>query len=238
MNVHPAMKPIIIKSIEAEVVFKRGNHTNAKYYSIITLNQTVLSSLDHDVANKLLDIYFGVFTALLNKENANKHSAAANATGANAAGKHSKFVDEKKQDQKDKKLNKKARLRAKKEEEQNQFDEESNAKLVSAVLTGVNRAFPFSKVDDEVFDKHLDTLFRITHQGNFNTSIQALILIFQVSNAKQVRTNSCKIWTWINVSPGRLSPTGSTGHSMSLSWTSASSTHRSRPCILTFFSAP
>ncbi|KAA8894092.1 CBF/Mak21 family-domain-containing protein [Sphaerosporella brunnea] len=180
MNVHPAMKPIIVKAIESEVVFKPGNHNNAKYYSIITLNQTVLSSLDFGVANKLLDIYFGVFTALLNKENAEKHSA--NATGA---GKHIKFTDEKKQDPDDKKMNKKARLRAKKEEEQNQFEEESNAKLVSAVLTGVNRAFPFSKVDDEVFNKHMDTLFRITHQGNFNTSIQAMILIFQVSNSKQ-----------------------------------------------------
>ncbi|KAF8542053.1 CBF/Mak21 family-domain-containing protein [Trichophaea hybrida] len=186
MNAHPAMKSIVIKALESEVVFKPGNHMNAKYYAIITLNQTVLASLDHDVANRLLDIYFGVFTSLLHKENA-APTAAQNATGPNSAGlkKHTKFQDAKKAAKFDKKTNKKARLRAKKQEEQAQFEEESNAKLVSAVLTGVNRAFPFSKVDDEVFDKHMDTLFRITHQGNFNTSIQALMLIFQVSNAKQ-----------------------------------------------------
>jgi ribosome biogenesis protein MAK21 len=189
MNAHPAMKSIVIKALESEVVFKPGNHTNAKYYAIITLNQTVLASLDHDVANRLLDIYFGVFTSLLHKENG-APTAAQNATGPNAAGlkAHPKFgKDAKKAGKAYKKVNRKAHLRAKKQEEQDQFEEESNAKLVSAVLTGVNRAFPFSKVDDEVFDKHMDTLFRITHQGNFNTSIQALILIFQVSNAKQVR---------------------------------------------------
>jgi ribosome biogenesis protein MAK21 len=184
MNAHPAMKSIIINSLEAEVVFKHGNKTNARYYAIITLNQTVLSTLDHDIANKLLDIYFGIFTSLLQKENS-APTAAMNATGANAAGKHTKFQDEKKATKNDKKVNRKARLRAQKAEQQDQFEEESNAKLVSAVLTGVNRAFPFSKLDDDVFSQHMDTLFRITHQGNFNTSIQALLLIFQVSNAKQ-----------------------------------------------------
>ena len=183
------MKGIVIKALESEVVFRPGNQTNAKYYAIITLNQTILSSLEHDIANKLLDIYFGVFAALLRKENA-APAATQSASGPNATGlrKHAKLGDERKAS----KLNKKARLRAKKQDEQSQLEEESHAKLVSAVLTGVNRAFPFSKVEDDVFDQHMDTLFRITHEGNFNTSIQALILIFQVSNAKQVQASvSC-----------------------------------------------
>ena len=32
----------------------------------------------------------------------------------------------------------------------------------------------------------MDILFMITHDGNFNTAIQALILIYQVAVAKQV----------------------------------------------------
>jgi hypothetical protein len=36
------------------------------------------------------------------------------------------------------------------------------------------------------FEKHMDILFMITHDGNFNTAIQALILIYQVAIAKQV----------------------------------------------------
>src|SRR3954469_3213421 len=34
--------------------------------------------------------------------------------------------------------------------------------------------------------KHLDTLFRITHSSNFNTSIQALMLIQQLTASNQV----------------------------------------------------
>ena len=52
--------------------------------------------------------------------------------------------------------------------------------MISAVLTGVNRAVPYAKANNESFDKHMDTLFRVTHSSNFNTSIQALMLIQQL----------------------------------------------------------
>jgi len=35
-------------------------------------------------------------------------------------------------------------------------------------------------------EKHMDTLFRITHSSNFNTSIQALMLIEQLSTTKHL----------------------------------------------------
>ena len=34
------------------------------------------------------------------------------------------------------------------------------------------------------FNKYMDTLFKITHAGTFNTSLQALALIFQVCQAR------------------------------------------------------
>lgn len=37
--------------------------------------------------------------------------------------------------------------------------------------------------------KHIDTLFRITHSSNFNTSIQALMLIQQLSASHQIATD-------------------------------------------------
>ena len=37
-------------------------------------------------------------------------------------------------------------------EEVNQQEGEVNSKILSAVLTGVNRAFPFSKVENDVYD--------------------------------------------------------------------------------------
>jgi ribosome biogenesis protein MAK21 len=53
------------------------------------------------------------------------------------------------------------------------------------VLTGINRALPFAKIDDALFNNYMETLFKICHAGTFNTSIQALQLIFQVCQSRQ-----------------------------------------------------
>ena len=54
------------------------------------------------------------------------------------------------------------------------------SRLLSAVLTGMNRAFPFAKLTDStVLSKHIDALYRLTHVGGFGTSLQSLILLFQ-----------------------------------------------------------
>lgn len=62
---------------------------------------------------------------------------------------------------------------------------ELEAKLLSALLVGVNRAFPYAKEDDEQCNKHVNTLFRTVHIGSFNTSVQALMLLFQVMDSRQ-----------------------------------------------------
>ncbi|KAE8149786.1 CBF/Mak21 family-domain-containing protein [Aspergillus avenaceus] len=158
---HPMMKPTIIKSVE-EVLFRPGQSQHAKYYSIITLNQTVLSLKEENVAVQLLDIYFALFVAFLkpakwNKKQANKKH-----------GKHGKGN------------------KGKEDEKGQAQNEEMQEKLISGVLTGVNRAYPFTSSDSERLSKHIDTLFRITHSSNFNTSIQALMLIQQLTSSHQV----------------------------------------------------
>lgn len=71
---------------------------------------------------------------------------------------------------------------------QNVDGEESQAKIIAALLTGVNRAFPFLKNPSEAFKEKLETLFRIVHASSFNTAVQALGLIFQlVTVSKQER---------------------------------------------------
>ncbi|XP_023220964.1 CCAAT/enhancer-binding protein zeta-like [Centruroides sculpturatus] len=52
--------------------------------------------------------------------------------------------------------------------------------MMSALLTGVNRAFPFVKDDKLVLIEQMDTLYQIVHLVSFNISIQALMLLFQV----------------------------------------------------------
>ncbi|GIK02843.1 hypothetical protein Aspvir_006905 [Aspergillus viridinutans] len=158
---HPLMKPTIIKAVE-EVLFRPGQSQHAKYYAIITLNQTVLSLKEESVALQLLDIYFALFVALLKpvKDGKDKNQ------GKFGKGKKGKGKDDP------------AKSQAQ--------EEEMRDKLVSAVLTGVNRAYPFTSSDTDRLSKHIDTLFRITHSSNFNTSIQALMLIQQLTSSHQV----------------------------------------------------
>ncbi|RFU30026.1 hypothetical protein B7463_g6326, partial [Scytalidium lignicola] len=170
---HPLMKSIIIRSIETEILLRPGQSMHAKYYAINTLNQTILSAREEPVAQKLLSIYFELFVSLLKTSDGAKpvDAPVLNRKGQIQGGGGL--------------IGKKAKQKAAKDEVK-KASEESTEKLISAVLTGVNRAFPFSKTDDFTLEKHMDTLFKITHSSNFNTSIQALILIEQLSTSKHV----------------------------------------------------
>jgi ribosome biogenesis protein MAK21 len=169
---HPLMKSVIISSIESDLIFRPNQSGTAKYYAAITLNQTVLSVKETEVANKLLDIYFTLFLGLLKKQKEhekeekrlNKHGHIQG--GGGQPGKMAKQKAEK------------AATRA------FMVEDESREKLISAILTGVNRAFPFAKTDDAKFEEKLNTLYEVTHSSNFNTSIQAMTLIQQISAAK------------------------------------------------------
>ncbi|XP_041037850.1 CCAAT/enhancer-binding protein zeta [Carcharodon carcharias] len=66
---------------------------------------------------------------------------------------------------------------------------ELDSKMLSALLSGVNRAFPYSRMDDEKMMEQMDTLFRIVHVVNFTTSVQALMLLFQVMDSQQAVSN-------------------------------------------------
>jgi hypothetical protein len=41
-------------------------------------------------------------------------------------------------------------------------------------------------MNNDVLDKHMDTLFRITHEATFNVTIQALVLIEKVAESRPV----------------------------------------------------
>lgn len=175
MNIHPGMKAVMIKTIEQEVVFRPGQSVRTKYYATNTLNQTILSSKEPQIADSLLKIYFGMFVALL------KSGDLGQVESFEAA-------------EKEEKPKNKKRTRAgpgKKPDEEAKAglaERESAEKLVSAILTGINRAVPFSETDSTTLETHLDTLFRITHSSNFNTSIQALMLIQQMSTTRHLAT--------------------------------------------------
>ncbi|KAF1840734.1 CBF-domain-containing protein [Cucurbitaria berberidis CBS 394.84] len=169
---HPLMKNVIISSIESDLLFRPNQSGVAKYYAVITMNQTVLSVKEPEVANRLLEMYFSLFLGLLKKQKEhekeekriNKHGLLQG--GGGQPGKMAKKKAEK------------AETMAFK------VEDESREKLISAILTGVNRAFPFAKTDDAKFEEQLNMIFEVTHSSNFNTSIQAMTLIQQISATK------------------------------------------------------
>lgn len=171
-NTHPAMKQIITNSVEADCLYRPGQSDHAKYYAIITLNQTILSRKDEALANRLLEIYFGLFVQLLKPAEAKKFAPEKNSVNATPAqgggGKAGKMAA------------KKRKAEEKNEESAVQFHD----KMISQVLAGVNRAFAFADMSDPNFEKQLDTIFRVAHSANFNTSIQALMLLQQISSRK------------------------------------------------------
>ena len=56
----------------------------------------------------------------------------------------------------------------------NKKDGEMDSKLVSALLTGVNRAYPYARLESGKGTEHVETMFKIIHTANFNTSLQVL----------------------------------------------------------------
>ena len=66
---------------------------------------------------------------------------------------------------------------------------EVNTKLMKALLTGVNRAFPYASIAPEDLDAQLETMHKLVHIVSFNTSIQALTLLFQVMDSRDAVTD-------------------------------------------------
>lgn len=164
---HPAMTMDIINAVESDILLRPGQSSHAKYYAIITLNQFVLRPGNPKVANRLLDVYFTLFKAILSRSEKSQATAPVVekkiVAGAN--------------DRKRKKTITKPTL--------GKSEVELDEKVTAQVLTGIHRAFPYSQKDSAAFEKHFDTMFRITHSHNFNTSLQALVLIQQISTTLQ-----------------------------------------------------
>ncbi|KAI5862663.1 CBF-domain-containing protein [Durotheca rogersii] len=174
LNTHPGMKQVVIRNIEQDVIFRPGQQIRAKYYAINTLNQTILSAKEPQTADSLLNIYFGLFVSLLKNGELSQQDMDPEPS---------------KGDRHRRGLKSKASKKPIDKDTANSPERESAEKLVSAILTGVNRAVPFSQTEQSTLESHLDTLFRITHSSNFNTSIQALMLIQQLAVNRHLATD-------------------------------------------------
>ncbi|KAF3075724.1 Ribosome biogenesis protein [Trichoderma lentiforme] len=175
-NSHPGMKPVIVRTVEQEILLRPSQDHRSRYYAINTLNQTILSNKEPAVAESLLRIYFDLFATILK------------------TGKLGMPIEEESSKPQKGQKGQKPGKGSSSGKPANQTkptaasvpESEAADKLVSALLTGVNRAAPFVGTNDMVMERHLDTLFKIAHSSNFNTGIQALLLIQHLSSARNL----------------------------------------------------
>lgn len=127
---------------------KKPRSVHAQYYSTITFNQIVLTSsqTDRQVAVQLIDIYFELFKDVLGAE---PEKAVEPEEGNEKALEKDGGV---RKDKIGRVLVKDKKGKGKKGKEVHGAAgfvevEDSNSKLISALLTGVNRALPFAKVE-------------------------------------------------------------------------------------------
>ncbi|KAF4464643.1 Ribosome biogenesis MAK21 [Fusarium albosuccineum] len=177
-NSHPGMKPIIVRTIEQEILLHPSQDHRSKYYAINTLNQTILSNKEPALAESLMRIYFELFTIILKTGSLGITAPTDSKTPKEA---ESKEDDKKHMARRPRKPRGKPTKPTSSEPETEAAD-----KLVSAILTGVNRAAPFMVGNEASMESHLDTLFKIAHSANFNTGIQALLLIQQISSSRNL----------------------------------------------------
>lgn len=133
LNIHPAMKAVVIRGVEQDIIFRQGQDMRAKYTAINTLNQTILSSKEPDIADSLLKIYFGLFVSLL------KTGALSELDGEPQVAPKPKSMKRRRGPPPPR--------RDKQADAQTTAAQDAASKLVSAILTGVNRAVPFSQAD-------------------------------------------------------------------------------------------
>lgn len=183
-NSHPGMKPVIVRAVEQEILLHPSQDSRSKYYAINTLNQTILSSKEPAVAESLVRIYFELFVAML--KSGSLGIPLQNETEANAEN----SVEKKSEARPGKPGGRPPRKGGRPGKPAPAVPEaEAADKLVSALLTGVNRAAPFVGTNDGIMEAHVDTLFKIAHSANFNTGIQALLLIQHLSLARSIATD-------------------------------------------------
>ncbi|KAL0415008.1 UNVERIFIED_CONTAM: CCAAT/enhancer-binding protein zeta [Sesamum latifolium] len=161
---HPNMKAVVIDEVDT-FLFRPRLGLRAKYHAVNFLSQIRLSHKGDGpkAAKRLIDIYFALFKVLISEAGA-----------APSAAKHGEKVSSSSKKDKPKGTS--------------ETHVEMDSRLLSALLAGVNRAFPFVSTDeaDDVIEVQTPLLFQLVHSKNFNVGVQALMLLDKISSKNQI----------------------------------------------------
>ncbi|CAL1383487.1 unnamed protein product [Linum trigynum] len=165
---HPSMKAVVIDEVDS-FLFRPHLGMRAKYYAVNFLSQIRLSNRGDGpkVAKRLIDVYFALFKVLI--------------TEAGVSQKTDK--DSKIEDKSTSGASREGKVKASQESHI-----EMDSRLLSALLVGVNRAFPYvsSNEADDIVEGQTPMLFQLVHSQNFNVGVQALMLLDKISSKNQI----------------------------------------------------
>ncbi|KAL5708356.1 hypothetical protein ACHQM5_019158 [Ranunculus cassubicifolius] len=173
LSAHPNMKAVVIDEVDS-FLFRQHMGLRSKYHAVNFLSQIRLTHKGDGpkIAKHLVDVYFALFKVLIEAGESNK-------------------PEQDKEDKSEKNkdgIKVKGSIRNNKDEGPVEPNVEMDSRLLSAVLTGVNRAFPFIASDaaDDVVETQTPMLFKLVHSKNFNVGVQALLLLDKISSKNQV----------------------------------------------------
>ncbi|MED6199351.1 auxilin-like clathrin-binding protein required for normal clathrin function [Stylosanthes scabra] len=161
---HPNMKAVVIDEVDT-FLFRPHLGPRSQYHAVNFLSQIRLTNKGDGpkVAKRLIDVYFALFKVLISSASSNQ-----------------KFDKSSKANPKEQKSKGTSESHA-----------ELDSRLLSALLTGVNRAFPYvssSEVDD-IVDVQTPILFQLVHSKNFNVGVQALMLLDKITSKNQIASD-------------------------------------------------
>eukprot|EP00939_MAST-03C_sp_MAST-3C-sp1_P002739 g2739.t1 len=177
---HPNMQPIIVREIQ-QFMHRPNVSEVAQYFSILFLNQIFFRRGDAALAKQVVLFYFDIFKRYV-EEMGVVSSRSNGESGAKTRKKKSL-----------EKLTKKQRQKEKQRRRDEKIATQNKTRHLSALLTGVNRAFPYASdllMKDtgdasgrKAFDDSVDALFKISHVAPLTTGVQALTFLFQIVQA-------------------------------------------------------
>ncbi|XP_027907299.1 CCAAT/enhancer-binding protein zeta [Vigna unguiculata] len=163
---HPNMKAVVIDEVDS-FLFRPHLGPRSQYHAINFLSQTRLTNKGDGpkVAKRLIDVYFALFKVLIIDATSNQKLDKSGKGKGNAKEGKSKDLSE--------------------------SHVELDSRLLSVLLTGVNRAFPYvsSNEADDIVDVQTPVLFQLVHSKNFNVGVQALMLLDKISSKNQIASD-------------------------------------------------
>ncbi|XP_056176264.1 protein SLOW WALKER 2 [Syzygium oleosum] len=167
LSEHPNMKVVVIDEVDS-FLFRPHLNIRAKYHAINFLSQIRLSNKGDGpkVAKRLIDVYFAVFKVLITEAGSGQKKAKSSKKERKGA----------------------SGSEGEKEKDASEAHVELDSRILSVLLTGVNRAFPYvsSNEADDIVEVQTPLLFQLVHSNNFNVGIQALMLLDKISSKNQI----------------------------------------------------